>query len=380
MEMKSNIIYPDAPMETSYDEAMEYQDFVADILCERLGIVVTNYSSRRYQINRGESKQGIEIKLDKRIVANGNVSIEVYEKSKARNEYWIKSGILRDDNTWLYVQGNYDYIFIFSKKVLIDLYEKQYKDYVWEPKSTIKTFLLPFNEAKKNCHLFIEINEDKELEVENYGGVKMEKSESIKEIALALSMFQGEVLNPKSISINPNFNSKYAPLCEVINTVKETLTKYGLSILQIPYTEGDRVSVETFLMHNSGEWIKSPPLSFKIDNLTAQGAGAAITYARRYSLSAMLNISSEEDLDGNHSDDFEINNEEIKVESQPIVDNNNVTEKQIKFIHTLAKEKGVDNPSLKNLSKTMFGKESSKNLTKQEASSLIEALQILKIE
>lgn len=128
------------------------------------------------------------------------------------------------------------------------------------------------------------------------------------------------------------------------------------------------------------ESIKEIVLSFKIDNLTAQGAGAAITYARRYSLSAMLNISSEEDLDGNQRDDIEINNGEIKVESQPIVDNNNITDKQIRFIHTLAKEKGVDNPSLKNLSKTMFGKESSKDLTKQEGSSLIEALQVFKLE
>lgn len=54
---------------------------------------------------------------------------------------------------------------------------------------------------------------------------RIERSESIREIAMALSKFQGEVQNPKSISTNPNFNSRYAPLSEVINTIKESLMK-----------------------------------------------------------------------------------------------------------------------------------------------------------
>lgn len=160
----------------------------------------------------------------------------------------------------------------------------------------------------------------------------MEKSESIKEIAIALNKFQGEF--------------KYVPL---------GLAKYGLSVVQAPYTEGENIIVETFLLHNSGEWIKSPPLSLKMEQLTAQGAGSAITYARRYALSALLNISSEEDVE----------------QEEPI------TEKQIKYIHVLAKEKGIDNTSLKNYSKALFTKDNSKELTKKEASSLIEALQII---
>jgi len=161
----------------------------------------------------------------------------------------------------------------------------------------------------------------------------MEKSESIKEIAIALSKFQGEF--------------KYAPL---------GLDKYGLSVVQAPYTEGENIIVETFLLHNSGEWIKTPLLSLKMEKLTAQGVGSAITYARRYALSALLNISSEED---------------VGQEEEPI------TEKQIKYIHVLAKEKGIDNTSLKNYSKALFTKDNSRELTKKEASSLIEALQII---
>lgn len=160
MGMKYNNHYPDAPKETSYEESMEYQDFVVDILIKNLGLVISNYSSRRYQFNIGESRQGIEIKLDKRISPKGNVSIEVFEKSKASNNMWVKSGILREDNTWLYIQGNYEYIFIFSKRSLRKIYEDKYYRRVWEPKPTIKTFLITFDEAKAICERLICVGRD----------------------------------------------------------------------------------------------------------------------------------------------------------------------------------------------------------------------------
>ena len=152
--------YPDAPKQTSYEESMEYQDFIVELLVKNLGLVISNYSSRKYQYNIGESKQGIEIKLDKRICPSGNVSIEIYEKSRASNTMWIKSGILRQDNTWLYIQENYEYIFIFSKRALRRIYEEKYKYKVWEPLPTIKTFLVPFKEAEKICERLILVKED----------------------------------------------------------------------------------------------------------------------------------------------------------------------------------------------------------------------------
>ena len=130
----------------------------------------------------------------------------------------------------------------------------------------------------------------------------MKKSEEIKELAIALSKFQGEVENPKNIAENPFFRSKYAPLETVLNTVRPILSKHGLSIIQIPSSEGQNVTITTTLIHSSGEWIESVPLSLKMDKVTAQGAGSAITYARRYAVSAILGISSEDDDDGNNAE------------------------------------------------------------------------------
>jgi hypothetical protein len=148
MEMKYPE-YPDADRPNVFEEALRFQDFVVDLLLSEIGLVISNYSSRYYQYNKGESRQGVEIKMDLRILETGNVSIEVAEKSRADKECWTPSGIMRDDNTWLYLQGNYEIIFIFGKHFLRQLYEARHKDKTWEPKHTIRTFLLPIKEAEK---------------------------------------------------------------------------------------------------------------------------------------------------------------------------------------------------------------------------------------
>lgn len=149
MVTKSVPEYPDADRPTVFEEALKFQDFVCDLLLKELGFVISNYSSRYYQFNHGENRQGVEIKLDTRILETGNVSIEVAEKSSANVSTWTPSGIMRNDNTWLYIQGNYNIVFIFGKCFLKQLYTARYIDKVWEPKKTIRTFLMPINEAKK---------------------------------------------------------------------------------------------------------------------------------------------------------------------------------------------------------------------------------------
>ena len=129
----------------------------------------------------------------------------------------------------------------------------------------------------------------------------MLKSENIKNIAAALSKFQAEITNSKNTAKNPFFNSLYSPLNEVLNHVRPILAKNGLSVLQSPGGDGTNIIISTLLMHETGEWIESEPLVLKADKATAQGAGSAITYARRYALSAILGISSEDDDDGNHA-------------------------------------------------------------------------------
>ena len=141
--------YPDADRPTVFEEGLEFQDFVADLLLKELGISLTNYASQKYQWSVGENKQGIEIKLDKRILDTSNVSFEVAEKSQVSMKSWTPSGIMRNDNAWLYIQGNSQIVFIFGKATLRLVYEKRYSDKVWTPRPTIRTFLMPVVEARK---------------------------------------------------------------------------------------------------------------------------------------------------------------------------------------------------------------------------------------
>jgi len=125
----------------------------------------------------------------------------------------------------------------------------------------------------------------------------MNKSESIKELAIAMNKAQAEMTGAKKGAENPFFKSKYADLKEVIKAVKLPFADNGLSYVQFPIEENGRIGIETILMHTSGEWL-SNSFTVQLTKQDAQGAGSAITYCRRYGLQAVAGIPSEDD-DGN---------------------------------------------------------------------------------
>jgi hypothetical protein len=127
----------------------------------------------------------------------------------------------------------------------------------------------------------------------------MKMSEKIGELSKALAKVQGTISHPsKKHKVKFQQTSySYASLADVINVSKKSLSENGLSIVQMPENTPDGISISTILMHQSGEWIQSE-LFFPLKDRKPQSIGSAITYARRYSLSAFLNISSEDDDDG----------------------------------------------------------------------------------
>uniref|UniRef100_A0A6M3JIS2 Putative Erf family protein n=1 Tax=viral metagenome TaxID=1070528 RepID=A0A6M3JIS2_9ZZZZ len=140
----------------------------------------------------------------------------------------------------------------------------------------------------------------------------MEQSDSIKEIATALSKCQGAIPPIKKLTDNPWFKSKYADLATIWEAIRKPLCENGLSIVQATNDVENKINLTTIILHSSGEWISStlsltPTISRPKDGdslpvttttPTPQGMGSALTYARRYALSAMLGIASEEDDDG----------------------------------------------------------------------------------
>lgn len=114
----------------------------------------------------------------------------------------------------------------------------------------------------------------------------------------ALAKAQGEMGNAKFNKMNPHFKNKYADLSSIMDVCKKPLSDNGLSILQIIKTcEEGKMYLITRLAHSSGQYIESS-FVLKNERNTIQGLGSSITYARRYSLSAMLGIVADEDDDG----------------------------------------------------------------------------------
>lgn len=110
----------------------------------------------------------------------------------------------------------------------------------------------------------------------------------------ALAKAQGEIENASKSSTNPHFKSRYADLAEVLNTVRPSLTKHGISLIQSTGFDGSMVSVTTILAHAEGGFITcvASCVPAKSD---AQGIGSATTYLRRYSAAAVTGIAQEDD-------------------------------------------------------------------------------------
>lgn len=100
----------------------QFQDLCTDKLLN-IGINLNCYSSKKYQLNKGESASLLEIKHDSKWQQTGNLYFEVEALNKAQTEM-VGGGIKKEDKSWLYLIGDETKAFIFSKFQLQRLYEK----------------------------------------------------------------------------------------------------------------------------------------------------------------------------------------------------------------------------------------------------------------
>src|ERR1700677_3859455 len=121
-------------------------------------------------------------------------------------------------------------------------------------------------------------------------------SENIQDIAKALCEAQGKIKNVAK-EIN-GYNYKYADLGQCLNVIREPLKDHGLALTQIIENSEGGPALVTILMHSSGQWIKSCfPLNIASIPMAnkMQAFGAIISYARRYSLAAIVGLAQEDD-------------------------------------------------------------------------------------
>ncbi len=114
----------------------------------------------------------------------------------------------------------------------------------------------------------------------------------------ALAAAQGEMENAALNKVNPHFKSKYADLASIRDATIPALSKHGLAIIQFTEFNDGQLILKSRIAHTSGAYIESvyPIIS---DLSKPHPTGSALTYAKRYTWSAMCGISAEEDDDGN---------------------------------------------------------------------------------
>lgn len=123
-------------------------------------------------------------------------------------------------------------------------------------------------------------------------------SDQLNELAKSLAAAQGEFTTIPKDSDNPFFKSKYADLASVIKTASPILAKNKLAVTQHLGFGGDHNYLTTWLLHESGQWMRST-MRLYLAKQDPQSQGSATTYARRYSYMAVLGLVADEDDDGN---------------------------------------------------------------------------------
>jgi len=126
-------------------------------------------------------------------------------------------------------------------------------------------------------------------------------SDSIAQIACALTKALGELTDvPKGreakipTKTGNSYAYKYADLADALQMVRPILARHNLAVMQNASTSGDDVLITTTIIHESGEYVTFAPLALG-QGRTAQEAGSAITYGRRYHLLACLGLAADDD-------------------------------------------------------------------------------------
>ncbi len=137
-------------------------------------------------------------------------------------------------------------------------------------------------------------------------------SESIGAIAGALAKAQSELTNPeKSLTgtirspfpREPDRSFRYASLASGLDIVRKVLGKHEIATVQTTAIDEATglIRLTTLLAHSSGEWVASDwPVCPVGETVAPHRMGAALTYARRYALFALVGIAGEDDLDAPH--------------------------------------------------------------------------------
>lgn len=202
----------------------------------------------------------------------------------------------------------------------------------------------------------------------------MNRSESISKLAVSLVKFNSEVSKIAKDAKNPFFKSNYVTLDKLIEATRPILQENGLVVMQSPLSKEDgSIGIQTLLIHESGEFIESEPIFMKPAKANdPQQAGSIISYMRRYSYQAILNLNTGEDDDANISTSEE--DKKSKLNNKSYSNNKKLSEAQLKRMYVIGKNAGYENSKVDSMINQKYNKKAC-DMTKEEYDNVVEGLQ-----
>lgn len=139
------------------------------------------------------------------------------------------------------------------------------------------------------------------------GASDVRTSPEIGELAEALAAAQGEMPMPdkdREVTVRPQngapYRFSYSTLDNIVATIRPTLAKHGLAIVQPVVMVNREPVLVTRLLHRSGQWIESA-MAIAGDRSRPQAFGSALSYARRYAMTSLLLVTADDDDDANEA-------------------------------------------------------------------------------
>lgn len=172
---------------------------------------------------------------------------------------------------------------------------------------------------------------------------------------------------------NPHYKSKYADLDTILDAVNPALLANGILVVQVTEILDGKPVLVTKLIHESGQSIEGCyPLPEISD---PQKLGSAITYARRYALCAILNITADDDDDANIASTQQSRPQQQSRPEKP-ANPNAITEGQRKRLWAISQAHGLDADGIKAII-SEYGFTSSNDITRDKYEAICEHVQSL---
>ncbi len=185
----------------------------------------------------------------------------------------------------------------------------------------------------------------------------------------ALLEFQKAAPSLHKDAKNPHFGNAYLSLDGLLAKIRPALNKQGLLVIQSPTLFESFPALRTRIIHaETGEFFEDV-MPLAAQQQTPQAQGSAITYARRYSLMAMLGLVADDDDDGNASE------ADAKKQQGAANGGKLISDAQRKRLFAIARENAVDNDLLKQIVKDITGADSTDGIPMAKYDELVATVQ-----